>query len=189
MLQKPTLHLPRSVTLTDVADACRTAVSRFLALPLEKRPLSEWLVGPYAQATSFVPRRRPTSIPPPSSRGPVSPSERIEDIVAHAQAEAHATIGAAATGGPEALVARLPSLVHVLRVEDAFGARGFAPIDAPRMKLNERILSLILADFLTRPDDFVRAMAEPSGPERRITRSGFSPKLGGDGDRRDKDTG
>lgn len=200
MLHQPTLHLPGSVTVTDVADACRSALCQFLALTSgEKRALSEWLVGPYARATSYVPRRRPTSIPPASSRRPeavpLSQPERIEDLVVTSQRDAHATIAAALQGGSEALVERLPSLVHVHRVEDAFGAHGFAPIDAPRMRLNDRVLSLILADFLTRPDDFMRNMrnleeaARVAG--RRITRSGFSPKLESDSTppERDKDTG
>lgn len=196
MLQNPTLHLARSVSVIDVADVSRRAVTQFLAMPADKRALSEWLVGIYAQATSFAPRRphtRPSGAPPssrPGAPGSVSPPERIEDLVATVKSEAHATIAAALEGGPDALVRRLPTVVHILRVEDAFGGRGFAPVDAPRIKLNDRVLSLLVADFLTRPDDFARAMA--AAPRPRITRSGISvrarPEDATEG-RRDKDTG
>ncbi|CAN5241350.1 hypothetical protein BH09MYX1_BH09MYX1_31120 [soil metagenome] len=178
MLHKPTLHLPRAFAVSDVADAARSALNQFLGMEPDKRSLSEWLVNAYAHAVGFAPARpqstRPSHAPSASASSKMSQPERIEDLVASVKAEARLTVAAALDGGPEALVQRLPSVVHILRVDDSFGAHGFAPIDAPRLRLNDRVLSLIVADFLTRPDDFARAMA--SAP-RRITRSGISVRL------------
>lgn len=182
MLHKPMLHLERSVTVTDVADAARSALADFMGMPPEKRDLSEWLVGSYARATRFVPRR-PHSLPPPGSRPPPSQSEQIEDLVVAAKRDGQSIITAAVDGGAEALVQRLPSVVPIMRVEDAFGGHGFAPLDGPRLRLADRVLSLIVADFLTRPDDFARAMG--SAPRPRITRSGFSARVVPGGSSRD----
>ena len=195
MLHKPTLHLPASVTVTDVADAARLALTQFLVMDAEKRALSAWLVGPYGRATAFAPHRSHSVRPPASVRARSSfppPELAIEELVEHAKSEARATLTAAVQGGPEALVQRMPSVVQVIRVDDAFGGHGFAPIDAPKLKLSDRLLSLLVADFLTRPDDFAREMASYARPPTRTTRSGFSVRPAhaavehGD---RDKDTG
>ena len=175
MLHKPMVHLARSVTVTDVADAARSALTEFMGMAPDKRALSEWLIGSYARATGFVPRR-PHSLPPPGSRPPPSHSEAIEDLVVATKTEAQSIIQAALEGGAEGLVRRLPTMVPIMRVEDAFGDHGFAALDGPRLRLSDRVLSLIVADFLTRPDDFARAMA--AGPRPRITRSGISARDG-----------
>ena len=174
MLHKPMVHLARSITVADVADAARSALTEFMSMAPDKRALSEWLVGSYARATSYV-QRRPHSLPPPGSRPPPSQSEAIEDLVVAAKTDAQSIIQAALEGGAEGLVQRLPSMVPIMRVEDAFGGHGFAPLDGPRLRLADRVLSLIVADFLTRPDEFARAMA--ASPRPRITRSGISARV------------
>ena len=172
MLHKPMVHLARSITVADVADAARSALTEFMSMAPDKRALSEWLVGSYARATSFVPRR-PHSLPPPGSRPPPSQSEAIEDLVVAAKTDAQSIIQAALEGGAEGLVQRLPSMVPIMRVEDAFGGHGFAPLDGPRLRLADRVLSLIVADFLTRPTSSLarwrpaRARGSPARGSRR----------------------
>jgi hypothetical protein len=46
------------------------------------------------------------------------------------------------------------------RVVDASGAEGFVPFCRPRMLLRERLLGLVLADYLSRPSDFLSALRQ-----------------------------
>jgi len=61
---------------------------------------------------------------------------------------------AAAQRGIDDLVELLPPVVQVEPVHDAYGNHGFIPIDRGRMRLVDRVLALLVADYLTRPTDF-----------------------------------
>jgi hypothetical protein len=148
---RPSLKLPPGTVVLDVADAARDAVEEFLAIdPKDKHALSRWLIGPYRKATHFAPRRLDGG----SAANVVSPLS-VAEIVAHAQAEVADAIEAASEPGAERLLARIPDMVDVIPVHDAFGGRGFAPQDVAHARLATRLLALLLADYLTRPDDFV----------------------------------
>jgi len=160
---RPSLKLAPGTVVLDVADACRDALEEFLALdPNDKHALSRWLVGTYRKATSFGPRRLEVGV----ASHAVSPLS-IAEIVKHAQDEITAAIDAAAEPGAERLLARIPDVVDVIPVHDAYGGRGFAPQDVPHARLATRVLALLLADYLTRPDDYVAKR----GPGRARTPS------------------
>ena len=63
-------------------------------------------------------------------------------------------------------VATLPSRVHTsCACTTRTGERGFAPIDLPGATLAARVLSLLLAHYLTRPNEFLphRLLEERNG--------------------------
>lgn len=141
---RPSHRLPPGKTVLDVADASRDALEQFLALdPYDKLALSQWLIGSYRRAVSFAPK----SFHAPNPHG--------SSVVEHAQQLLDAAIARASEPGAEALLALFPEIVDVVPVHDAFGGRGFAPQDAANATLATRVLTLLLADYLTRADDYV----------------------------------
>ncbi len=157
----------------DVADACRDAALAFAWSGhfWTKRELAEWLVGPYARAVIAIrwglPTQTPigrTSQPPASGVHAVSRSHRADGSIPAASiarllASAHAEIldllrqvwswRNDASFAREAIDEGL-----VAGVIDERGAIGYAPIDTPRMRLADRVRSLFLADYLTRPEAY-----------------------------------
>jgi hypothetical protein len=114
--------------------------------------LSDWLAGPYREATCFGPRR-PRSQRPSAPPG-VTPLATVEDLVKTAKNVILVALGAAQRGIDE-LVQVLPPIVHVEAAHDAFGNRGFIPIDGANMRLSDRALALLVADYLSRPNDYL----------------------------------
>ncbi len=159
-------ELPKSVTVCEVAEACRGAVHAFLGLsegPVSRRSVAEWLVGPYraAVATTRVmqdDRRRSGFVPkfqesiPPSA--PVNETDLCE-LVADTRRRVELLIDRCLADPDTSIAGDVVSRGLVERVYDATGEAGFVPALRPRMRLRERLVSLILADFLTRPKDFV----------------------------------
>jgi hypothetical protein len=144
--------------MDEVADASRRAVHAFLGMGPDKRSLSAWLVGPYREATSFG----PTRVHLPHFRAPshvhhTAPAN-IEDLVTMAQTVVTAALEAARRGVDD-LVELLPPVVQVRPAHDVYGNHGFIPVDEPRMHLVDRVLAMLVADYLTRPDDY-----QPSRP-------------------------
>ena len=148
---RPSLKLPQGKTVLDVADAARDALEDFLALdPNDKLALSQWLIGPYRRAVGFAPKRFHT----PSSHTHVE-QLALSTVVSNAQAVLDQAIDGASEPGAERLLQLIPESVDVVPVHDAFGGRGYAPQDLAHAKLSTRLLTLLLADYLTRPDDYV----------------------------------
>jgi hypothetical protein len=163
---RPSLPLPRGTTVLEVADATRAALDEFLELdPNDKLALSEWLIGPYRQATSYGPRRLRPSLPPSGEHVSVVP---LSMIVSHAQVIARAALEAAEQPGADGLLPLMPAVVDVIPIHDAFGGHGFAAVDLAHAKLDARALSLLLADYLTRPDEYVASVDQPA-PRRHST--------------------
>jgi len=73
--------------------------------------------------------------------------------------------------GVDALVTLLPPITFVIPVHDAFGNHGFVPVDESRERLSERVLCLLVADYLTRTEDFLEA-TESLVPSPRRARAG-----------------
>jgi len=152
MLQKRSIALPSPVSLSHVADRSREAVRAFLGLEPAKSALADWLRGPYHDATRFGPRRLVT----PSTDGAGLDLGGTAAILRGAQLEVRAAVrGAMAAQSAEELVRSLPPVVHIARAHDASGACGFIPLDARGGRLADRVVSLVLADYLTRPADFL----------------------------------
>jgi hypothetical protein len=163
---RPSLKLPEGTVVLDVADACRDALEDFLAIdPNDKHALSRWLIGPYRRATLFAPRSLSMGGREAHAVSPIS----VTEIVDHAQREINGAIDAAAEPGAERLLARIPDVIDVIPVHDVHGGRGFAPQDVPHARLATRVLALLLADYLTRPDDYV-ARRGPGRPRRPSVR-------------------
>ena len=161
MLPKRSIALPPAVSIHQVADRSRGAVRAFLGLAPSKNALAEWLRGPYQEATCFGPRRLVT----PSVDGAQPELGGIAAILAGAQEEVRAMVRTAmAAQSAEDIVRRLPPVVHVVRAHDASGKCGFIPIDARGGRLADRVVALALADYLTRPADFVAARILPDAP-------------------------
>ena len=153
MLPKRSVALPPAVTLTQVADRSREAVRSFLRLDTSKTGLAEWLRGPYHEATRFGPRRLVT---PSEADGSPPELAGTAAIVHAAQQEVTAAVrGAMAAQSAGDIVRRLPPVVHIVRAHDSSGACGFVPIEARGGRLADRVVALVLADYLTRPADFV----------------------------------
>ena len=53
--------------------------------------------------------------------------------------------------------------MHVRPAHDVYGNHGFVPLDQARMRLPDRVLALLVADYLTRPDDFQSDLPRISG--------------------------
>jgi len=157
-----TIQLPPTATVRDVADAARRALDAFLALdPEDTRALHHWFAGPYHAAVTFTRAHGGMR----TQRASQSP---IPELVTNAQATVAQAIAAASKPGAEGLVALLPTVVDVVGVRDTFGAHGYAPTQAPNARLASRVLSLLVADYLTRPDDYlVYSATRPTLPAMR----------------------
>jgi hypothetical protein len=144
------VRLRWGVTVNDVADASRVAIECFLLLAPTKAELAAWLRGPYRRATAFVPHslRSLTPAEQPLSAGDVS------DVIHHAQCAARQAMAATLSPGAEGLARSLPPVLKLAEVIDSQGATGFAAVDFPCC-LADRVLALIVAEYLTRPEEFI----------------------------------
>jgi hypothetical protein len=152
MLRGLSVALPGPVAVHDAADASRRAVHAFLAMGPDKVALSAWLVGPYREATSFGPRRFHRAHLVPTGVH-YTTATNIRDLVTMARTVVVAAL-AAARRGIDDLVELLPPVVQVAPAHDMYGNHGFVPVDEARMHLVDRVLALLVADYLTRPDHF-----------------------------------
>lgn len=151
MLNKPPIRLQNGVSVSDVADASREALRAFMMLRPDKRALAEWLVGPYETAIGFA---RGTAAPSKD----LGPPTTIADLVARTKSGLSIAIYAATSPGAEDLIRLLPAVVHMRPVVDEWGGKGFAPFHVQDIRLIDRGLSLLMADYLTRADDFLEEM-------------------------------
>jgi hypothetical protein len=180
MLRGPSVALPGSVLVEDAADASRGGVRAFLAMDPDKVSLSAWLLGPYREATCFGPCRvRRTRSDTASGQHHTTP-ENIEDLVAMTRTVVITALEAAHHGVDD-LVELLPPVVQVEPAHDVYGNRGFIPIDGARMRLVDRVLALLVADYLTRPGHFQPNRLPISGTN--LTKPWMDLDLRGDGTR------
>jgi len=168
-------RLRANVTVTEVADASRAAVERFFLLAPTKAELACWLRGPYRRATSFVPHSLRSLTPPEQ---PLAPRD-VADVIHHAQCAARQAMAAALSPGAEGLARSLPEVLKLAEVVDGDGLVGYAAVDVPCC-LADRVLALIVAEYLTRPEEFVEnaemlfpSRADGSGVFERTTRGGL----------------
>ncbi len=146
--------LPPGVRVTDIADLSRNAATLIMSAVRDRwgRPeLARWLVGPYARATEPA-HWASTGGPPPLTRS-VSPEE-VEMLLLHAHANVVECVRYARSWHVQRGFAR--RMVDEGLVVGVLDGRslGYAPIDHRRMRLVDRIRSLFVADYLTRPDDY-----------------------------------
>lgn len=153
------LALDGGVTVKDIADAARSAALGFAwgaDRGWGRRELARWLVGPYARAVAVSHAARS------GVRRAVVDRPLAEDTVVDLLRRSHAYLldglRSAATWRRDAAFAReMIDEGFVVGVVDSSSAIGYAPLDAFDMRLVDRVRSLFVADFLTRPaeyDDF-----------------------------------
>jgi hypothetical protein len=108
--------------------------------------LARWLMGPYHQATSFVPRSEA-----PAPEVPSLDRQRIAEIMRSSREEVVAALRDLASGGDPTFVKdAIRSHAIVLSLDEFW-----IPLDHPRMRLAERALSLFAADYILNPNEYV----------------------------------
>jgi hypothetical protein len=158
----PTIFtLPEGDTVLQVAERCRSTFLSFLnGVWLEgwaKEELAAWLCGPYDAVTRLAAELL-------DSRGAVDGSgppsqdlreQAVEKVMAQTHRECVNVLRAMADPDQgTSLVFRAVRSGLVMRCEDSAGGGGWVPTATPRMRLGERLQSLIAVDFLTRPEDY-----------------------------------
>lgn len=151
--------LPPGYTVYGIADACRAASLEFLSgsnAGWSRRELAGWLVGPYGSVVAPFSRR--SSTPPPSGIARVPgtvESVRVESLLASVRtAVVQRLIGCRESWTAARFARNMVDGGFVVGVSDEGGAIGYAPLDGRDMRLVDRVTSLVVADYLTRPNDF-----------------------------------
>jgi hypothetical protein len=140
---RPSLRLPGTVGIGQAVDAARDALCALLTMKTDPNDLGAWLSGPYREATRFA-----TSLQSVERR-----PESASSILA-AQRKSARVIDAASRGS-ESLVRELRPVIHIRPAHDLFGGRGFVPFDVAGASLVDKALALALADYFTRPEEFL----------------------------------
>jgi hypothetical protein len=157
--KRPRTHcLPSGIGVHDVADACRKAVFEFLSgagTGWSRKDLVFWLVGPYRRATSASPElpegRRRTTLGGPGSLDEAG----VEKMLLRSRERVLEMLRDCKTSWESADFAREAiDAGVVVRVRDEVGSMGHAPVEHPEMPLADRVGSLVIADYLTRPADY-----------------------------------
>lgn len=157
---------PGDLSYEPHALACRIAGVAFLNGVTDgwkKSDLAAWLAGPYRAVTRAADdARRDTPRLVATDTARVSMSDglvRLDEIICEARWRVLAALEAAAMArGPIALATRARALGHVRGVVDADGRSAWVAIDAPGMRLRDRVLSLFAVDALAHPLDYARAL-------------------------------
>jgi hypothetical protein len=148
--------------MSQLADSCRYAALAFLNGTLAgwgKKELGAWLSGPYADVARRSPRY---SEPPPSSALGPRPGGReiapyaVSRVMREAQDEVVEVLRQLAQ--PEGGVSWVFGAVDRL-VEHTFDGgietvAQWVPVAPSRMRLADRVLSLVAVDYLSRPEDY-----------------------------------
>ena len=145
------------IRVADVADACRSAALAFAWSAHNgwgRRELARWLVGPYAHAVAATRTLRGSGV-----RAAVVRSELDEETIERLLAATHAeiiemlrSIWSWTNDAPTVRATIREGLVA--GIVDEASELGFAPVDSMRMRLVERVRSLFVADYLSRPGDY-----------------------------------
>ncbi len=153
------LALPRGARIEDFANGCRSAALDFInrvSVRADKAVLADWLRGAYATHVVAVSSMRTRRI---DSSG-VMPGA-LSKLLTHARLEVLSAIELArdpiegVAFGYSALASGF-----LYRARDAEGREGWVPVAQPRMRLTDRVLSLVAADHLLRSADYETAMFE-----------------------------
>jgi hypothetical protein len=145
------------IRVRDVADACRSAGLGFAWSAHHgwgRRELAQWLVGPYAHAAGATRALRSSGVRRAVTHRPLE-EETIAQLLGDARAEVLEALRNAWTwpADPGFARARVDEGL-VAGIVDESSDIGYAPIDGVGMRLVDRVRSLFIADYLTRPDDY-----------------------------------
>lgn len=151
------VELEPGVRVRDVADACRSAALGFAWSAHHgwgRRELARWLVGPYARAASATRAFRLSGTRRAVVHRPLD-EERIADLLVDTRSDVVEILRGAYTWTHDASAAR--ACIDeglVAGIIDHTSDFGYAPIDGLSMRLVDRVRSLFIADYLTRPADY-----------------------------------
>ncbi len=151
------LALPRGVRVASFADGCRTATLDFVnrvSVRPDKAALADWLAGAYrthvvSLGASTTRRLDAAAVLPGALERVLS---RTRQAVLRELERAKDPIEGVAFGY-SALAAGF-----LYRCRDAEGREGWIPVGLPRMRLVDRVLSLVAADQLLRCEDYETAL-------------------------------
>jgi hypothetical protein len=151
------LALPSRCLVGSFTDGCRAAALDFLnrvAPSGDKQQVAEWLRGPYRSHVVALGRSRTQRI----GAAAVVPGALARLL---AQTRLQVSVSLLRARDPEDGVGFGYSALSaglVYRAQDRTGAQGWVPVAQPRMRLAERVLSLVAADYLLRSQDYETAL-------------------------------
>ena len=153
------LTLPEQTGSMAIANACRATALAFLneALHWGKAELAMWLMGPYGQLTQYVSpfsRRRSgeRACSPPLMRE--IDARMVDRVIRTAHEEVMTTLARMADAeGSASFAFTMLAAGFVARCEDRGQVAGWVPTSDAR-RLADRVLSLLAADYLSRPGDY-----------------------------------
>ncbi|HEY2514642.1 MAG TPA: hypothetical protein VGI39_27445 [Polyangiaceae bacterium] len=159
-----TVLLPDGVRALDVADRAREALLALLrgvGNGWGKREVARWLVGPYHEVTAYAAVQEDPEDSTTFRRVPRRvATEALDDVLRGAKEELLATLILAAPPDSDVRFSQRAILAgHVVRTRDAKGRGGWTAVDAPRMRLSDRVVSLAAVDYLMRPADYLALLS------------------------------
>jgi hypothetical protein len=158
------MALPAGARVVKFTQGCRDAALDFVnrvGASRGKEQLVEWLRGPYRSHVVTLAHASHRRIAPATLR----PSS-VQKLLTRTREQVGATMLSlcnpeeGVTFGYEALAAGL-----VYRCQDKRGAQGWVPVAYPRMRLLDRVLSLVAADHLLRAGDYESLLFQCSACE------------------------
>jgi hypothetical protein len=158
------MALPAGARVVKFTEGCRTAALDFVnrvGASRGKEPLVEWLRGPYRSHVVTIAHASHRRISPATLR----PSS-VQKLLTRTREQVGATMLSlcdpeeGVTFGYEALAGGL-----VYRCQDSRGRQGWVPVAYPRMRLLDRVLSLVAADHLLRAGDYESLLFQCSACE------------------------
>jgi len=146
----------------EIAQACRVAGTAFVAgvgRGWTKRDLAEWLLGPYSEAACVLPGAS-------GHAGTASGARQDSAVSAPALQkllrDTRATVLELLAAPPDRVLLLGPWAEEagaIMRSEHEGGHTGWIPVNLPRMRLEDRVLSLFAVDSLVRRDDYASQLA------------------------------
>ncbi len=157
-------HLEDGSTRQSLAEECRKASLSFMsgvAAGWDKLDLAHWLIGPYAQATRHAKHGERVAIYTDSAKGGTQDGTiegalirgaSIEALVTRVRGQLLASLEKAALDhGTLDFTDETVERGLVRKIVDADGHDAWVPVDAPRVRLRDRLRSLFVADCLNAP--------------------------------------
>jgi hypothetical protein len=147
--------LGEGVTAQAIADECREAALAFLrgaARDWGKRELATWLTDDYVRATRHAPARERIVLPLGKERDPLN-TITVSDVLTTAREKVLSAFDDA-RGMRRALADSMLDSGLVQPALDELGMAAWVPVCVRRCSLANRLMSLLIADYLARPRDY-----------------------------------
>ena len=137
-----------------ISNECRDAALGFLrgvTAGWDKIDLVLWLTGDYARATRHVPRGERVAVHGSIEVEPLA----MDELLDKARTQLIASFEQAALDGNLACASDCLGRGLVRKVSSVDGALLYVPVDSPRIRLRDRLRSLLAADYLNQPGDYL----------------------------------